>query len=189
MYTYADGMGFNFWNFVATVGAFTLAFGILLFIINAIQSIRSPKAPLDPWDARTYEWMTTNPPLTENFASIPSVHGLDEFFHRKYEEDETTGSLTKVATAEEILAEQEAHRDEHIHMPSLSYWPLVVASGFPILGLGLIFNTLLAIVGAAIIVGGIFGWAIEPPTAPDEPDIGEHHDPTGGTEKELASVG
>ncbi len=188
MYRYADGMGFNFWNLVATIGAFTLALGVLLFIINALKSIKGPKAPLDPWDARSYEWMTTSPPIAENFASIPAVHGLDEFFHRKYEEDEVTGQLTKVATAEEILADQEAHREAHIHMPSMSYWPLVVASGFPILGLGLIFNTLLAIIGAAVIVGGIFGWALEPPTAP-EADQGNDPDASGGTPKELASVG
>ena len=54
------------------------------------------------------------------------MHALDEFFHRKYEDvgEGDQHELRQVATAEEILAEQEAHADHHIHLPSPSYWPL-----------------------------------------------------------------
>ncbi len=55
-----------------------------------------------------------------------------------------------MATAEEILAEQEANADEHIHMPSPSYWPMVVAFALPIMAYGVIYHTLLIVVGAAI---------------------------------------
>ena len=65
-----------------------LAIGVLLFVINVVvthpQGRR--KAPLDPWDARSLEWMTTSPPKEHNFDVIPTVHHLDEFFHRKYED-------------------------------------------------------------------------------------------------------
>ena len=59
----------------------------------------------------------------------PTVHALDEFFHRKYEDvgEGDHHDLQQVATAEEILAEQEAHADHHIHLPSPSYWPIVLA--------------------------------------------------------------
>ena len=127
------GEGFfnlGFWNGVSSVGAFTIALGVLLFLINVFHTTRKgAKAPLDPWDARTLEWMTTSPPKEYNFDSIPEVHALDEFFHRKYEDVGEGGQheLRQVATAEEILAEQEAHADQHIHLPSPSYWPLLVA--------------------------------------------------------------
>ena len=100
---------------------------MLLFLINIVHTHRKePAAPLDPWDARTLEWMTTNPPKEHNFDALPTVHALDEFFHRKYEDvgEGDAHDLRRVATAEEILAEQEANADHHIHMPSPSYWPL-----------------------------------------------------------------
>jgi cytochrome c oxidase subunit I len=61
--------------------------------------------------------MTTSPPKEHNFDSIVTVSHLDEFFHRKYAED-ANGNMVKVATGEEILADQIAHADKHIHMPS-----------------------------------------------------------------------
>jgi len=128
------------WNLVATIGAFTLALGILTFIINVAKTARKPaNAPLDPWDARSLEWLTANPPKEHNFDVIPTVRSIDEFFHRKYAED-ANGRLEKIATAEELHAEQERHADQHIHLPSPSYWPIVLSAGLPFIGYGLIFD-------------------------------------------------
>ena len=101
------GEGFfniGFWNRISTIGAFILAIGVLMFVINIFYTHRSqPVAPLDPWDARTLEWMTTSPPKEHNFDSLPTVHALDEFFHRKYEDvgEGDQHDLRQVATAEE----------------------------------------------------------------------------------------
>ncbi len=127
--------------------------------------------------------MTTSPPKDHNFDAIPSVHSIDEFFHRKYEEDEETGQFTKIATAEEILADQEAHADAHMHMPSPSYWPMVLALGLPVVAIGLIFNHVISIVGALLIIAGAYGWAQEPSVA-DQDD----YDPPSDGSKELATV-
>lgn len=185
------GEGFfnlGFWNRVSTVGSFILAVGVLLFIINvAITIKRKQPAPLDPWDARTLEWMTTNPPREENFPVIPTIGHLDEFFHRKYAEDPETGHLTQVATAEEVMAELNAHPDEHIHMPSRSYWPIVLAFGLPVIGMGIIYNRYVAVLGAAIVLFAIFGWALEPSVAPDS-DYEPPAEGASGT-KELAPLG
>ncbi len=71
------GEGFfniGFWNLVATIGTFVLAIGILLFLINVWISRKNPPAPLDPWDARSLEWLTTSPPKPHNFDRTPTVH-------------------------------------------------------------------------------------------------------------------
>jgi cytochrome c oxidase subunit 1 len=128
--------------------------------------------------------MTRNPPKPHNFDQIPSVHSIDEFFHRKYDEDEETGKLVKVATAEEVLAEFEAHPDPHMHMPGPSYWPIVVAFGFPLMGLGIIYNHIISVVGALVVLAGIYGWTQEPSV----PDPEDEEPPSGGS-KELATVG
>jgi cytochrome c oxidase subunit 1 len=185
-----------FWNFVSSIGAFLLAFGVLLFIINVIKTSRKPRhAPLDPWDARSLEWLTTCPPKEHNFDALPTVSTLDEFFHRKYAEDPQTGELIQIATAEELLAEQEAHAEAHIHLPSPSYWPLIVALGLPVMGYGVIFERVLIIVGGAIVLLGLFGWALEPSVADEGdfgPPTGEGNGPAagdGGPSKELSTVG
>jgi cytochrome c oxidase subunit 1 len=157
-----------FWNMIASIGSFILAVGILMFLINVWVTWRNPKkAPLDPWDARSLEWMTTNPPKEHNFDVIPTVHHLDEFFHRKYEEDATTHTMRQVATAEELMAEQERNADKHIHMPSPSYWPIVLAFGLPVITFGMIYSHLISVVGGVIVLFAAYGWALESSTAPD----------------------
>ena len=157
-----------FWNMIASIGSFILAVGILMFLINVWVTWRNPtKAPLDPWDARSLEWMTTNPPKEHNFDVIPTVHHLDEFFHRKYEEDATTHTMKQVATAEELMAEQERNADKHIHMPSPSYWPIVLAFALPIITFGIIYSYLISVVGGVIVLFAAYGWALESSTAPD----------------------
>jgi len=193
MYVWTEaraGTGFfnlGFWNLVASIGAFVLAVGILLFIVNVWHTHRkAPPAPLDPWDARTLEWMTTNPPPEHNFASIPTVHALDEFFHRKYE-DVGVGDahdLRQVATAEDIIAEQEAHADRHIHLPSPSYWPIIVAVSLPLIAYGLIFHLLLSVVGVTVMVTAIAGWALEPSIAPTDDQV----PPSDGASTDVVAV-
>ena len=187
------GEGFfnlHFWNQVATWGAFTIAVGVAFFIVNVVVTARKKeRAPLDPWDARTLEWITASPPKEHNFDVIPTVHALDEFFHRKYEEVEHEDGhvkLMKVKTAEEILAEEEARADAHIHLPSPSYWPIVLAFGLPIIAYGVIYNLILSFVGAAIVLLAGFGWALEPSVAEDS----DYDPPAGGdSTKELATIG
>jgi cytochrome c oxidase subunit 1 len=167
----------GFWNRVATVGAYILAIGILLFIINVVLTAkrRIPCAE-DPWDARAMEWMTTSPPQAHNFDSIPTVHALDEFFHRKYAEDDATGEISRVADHAEVMAGLRARAEHDMHMPSPSYWPLIVALGLLVVAYGMVFQLLLAAVGGAILLYGVFGWALEPSVAPasdlDPPELG-----------------
>jgi cytochrome c oxidase subunit 1 len=184
------GEGFfnlNFWNLVSSIGAFILGIGTFLFLVNVWYSHRkNGPAPLDPWDARSLEWMTTNPPKEHNFDTIPTVHHLDEFFHRKYE-DRGVGDehdYHQVATAEELLADQEANADRHIHLPSPSYWPLVLAFGLPVMAYGVIYNIWLIVIGAAIVLAAMYGWGLEPATATD--DDYDPPAPEGGAALEVA---
>ncbi len=188
----------GFWNRVASVGAFTIATGVLLFVINVFRTARkSEKAALDPWDARTLEWMTSNPPKEHNFDAIPTVHALDEFFHRKYEEVESADGirLSRIKTAEDVHAELNANPDAHIHLPSPSYWPIVLAFALPVIAYGVIFNLTLSIIGAVILLFATFGWVLEPSVAgedeydppPPPPALPPADD--DGSPKELASVG
>jgi cytochrome c oxidase subunit 1 len=175
MHTYVDGYGFNFWNMVSTIGAFIIAVSMLIFGWNVLASWRHHKAnPVDvgpdPWDARSLEWMVPSPVPAHNFDESPTVSHLDEFWHRKYQEDEH-GKVRRVATGAEVAQRGDA---AEVHLPSPSYWPLVMALGLPLIGYGLIFNLGLAALGGLIVVIGGFGWGYEPA---DDPEA--HHGPDG----------
>ena len=55
-----------------------------------------------------------------------------------------------------------------IHMPSPSYFPLVVAAGLPCLGYAAVFTEIRWVIpGLVLLLFGIFAWGLEPPTAPE----------------------
>ncbi len=165
IYSYDEGLGWGLWNMIATVGAFTIAVGVLVFIVNVIVSLRKKEeAGADPWDGRTLEWTIPSPPPPYNFAEIPQVHALDDFWHKKYVEGERGAPVPVVAGG----ANGEEHDVGHIHMPSPSVFPLIAAIGFPLIALGFIYaganGVALIAVGAVILLFGIYGWALEPAT-------------------------
>jgi cytochrome c oxidase subunit 1 len=181
-YTYADGLGWQTLNVLATIGAFIIGLAVVTYIVNvAFSSRRGPIAPADPWDARTLEWSIPSPPPEYNFAEIPVVTHRDDFWHRKYTEDDE-GRLLRlpagaaVDTAEAVEAPEPRH---DIHMPSPSYWPMVFAFGMPWVGYGFVFkNWWLSALGGLIMFFGVYAWAVEPATEPDD-DHGSDVVPAG----------
>jgi cytochrome c oxidase subunit 1 len=188
-YTYTEGQGFNGWNLVATLGAYMLAVSILVFMWNVISSYRAHRRnPVnpgpDPWDARSLEWMVPSPTPEHNFDEVPVVEDFDEFWHRKYGHDEN-GRPVRIAATEDVVQKGDA---TDVHLPSPSYWPLVLAAGMPLVGYGLIFNLWWALPGTILVIAGIYGWVLEPSTDPSagHGDHGdEHHD---GDDSDAASL-
>ena len=87
IYTYGAGRGWEIWNFIETIGAFTIAVGMLIFIINFFVSLRKKTAnEADPWDGYTLEWKTASPPPVYNFEKIPSVRGRRPLWDEKHPE-------------------------------------------------------------------------------------------------------
>jgi cytochrome c oxidase subunit 1 len=169
IYTYSGDMGWDIWNLMSTIGAFTIALAVSVFIVNFLISLRRGKeAGADPWDGRTLEWTIPSPPPEYNFREIPRVHALDDFWHQKYKEDETGRVVPALAGGAVEPETEHAHEDSAhalgIHMPSPSFMPLIASLGFPVFATGLIYDYALVPVGAALIFIGIFGWAFEPAT-------------------------
>ncbi|MQA99424.1 MAG: cytochrome c oxidase subunit I [Actinobacteria bacterium] len=161
IYTYPENMGWDLWNLVMTVGAFVIAVGTLVFIVNAVLSRkRGEEAVADPWDGRTLEWTTPSPPPEYNFSDVPLVTHRDDFWHKKYART-PEGEPVRVFAGAEHADDDEHHHG--IHLPSPSYFPALAALGMPFLGYGTVYKILPAmIVGAAILLLGLFGWGLEP---------------------------
>jgi hypothetical protein len=136
------------------------------------------------------EWMSPNPTPEYNFAVSPEVHGLDHFWHLKYDQD-AEGRAVRKPDADEILAriEHEQLNPEHpIELPSQSYFPFLVALGFPLMFYGIIYHDALwakalILVGFVIALSALIGWGIEPLEEPHA--VGDDHE---GGELALEAV-
>ncbi|MBI1848395.1 MAG: cytochrome c oxidase subunit I [Candidatus Rokubacteria bacterium] len=152
IYTYPPGRWWDFWNLVSTVGAFGIGVGVLLFLVIAGRSLRSgTRAPADPWDGRTLEWRTSSPPPVHDFDTIPPVHGRDTFWREKH--GDSRGHRPAPAPP--------APEPHGIHLPPPSYWPVVIALGVIVAGIGALVSLAVVVMGAALTVIGAWAFALE----------------------------
>src|SRR3954469_11230458 len=191
-YTYKNGYGLNFWNMVATIGAFTIALSVLVFLLNVFSSRHKARTPgqrelADPWDARSLEWMVQSPVPAHNFDEVPIVTHLDEFWHRKYGEDEA-GRPVRIAETADVVQKG----DGVPHLPSPSYWPIVLAFSLPLIGYGIIFNLGFAAVGGVVMFVAVYGWGLEPGFEDsghgDHGGHGDDHDAPDGDHDDAAAA-
>ena len=163
IYTYSEGMGWSAWSGVSTVGAFLLAFSLLVFIHNIVTSWRKGEpAGNDPWDARTLEWSIPSPPPEYNFFEIPVVHDRDDWWSQK---------RRQVRRAVPVGGGSGYEEQHEIHMPQPSYWPIVASIGLLLGGYGLIYHVALAAVGGAITMISVYAWSFEPVNEPEDGPI------------------
>jgi cytochrome c oxidase subunit 1 len=67
---------FGDWNLVISCFGFLLGLAQLVFLYNMVVSWRyGPRAPANPWRAKTIEWQVSSPPPRFNFEQIPRVVG------------------------------------------------------------------------------------------------------------------
>jgi heme/copper-type cytochrome/quinol oxidase subunit 1 len=73
-YKFFNDSDLNAYNLIATIGAFILAAGILMTVVNAILS-REGGAPAghDAWGGDSLEWFALSPPDPHNFDVLPDV--------------------------------------------------------------------------------------------------------------------
>ena len=71
-YPEAYGGGNLFVSWMAVI----MGVAFLLFVVNMVWSLwRGPKAPANPWNARTLEWQVPSPPPEHNFPQLPEIVG------------------------------------------------------------------------------------------------------------------
>jgi cytochrome c oxidase subunit 1 len=176
-YTYADGMGWNFWNLVVSIGSVVIAVSFITFVVNVIISRNNPPAGADPWDARSVEWLTSSPPPVHNFDVVPTISDRDELWYRKYASTSDTVAPVRVpaGASDAVPNPGGAYGDKisgrsakelGIHMPDPSWFPLILSIGLPIAAYGVFYQGALMVgllaVGGIITFGAMIGWALEP---------------------------
>jgi cytochrome c oxidase subunit 1 len=125
-WVFLENQGLDLGNLISTIGAFFMAIGVIILLINIVYSyFKVEPAPQDPWDARTLEWSIPSPEPFYNFKQLPLVRGLDPLWIEKTEGD------GKMKPAEPV---------QDIHMPNSSFLPFLMTIGFTVAAFGFIYQ-------------------------------------------------
>jgi cytochrome o ubiquinol oxidase subunit 1 len=113
---------------VALVGAVIIAMGIFFTLLQFYVSVRDRNKLTDPsgdpWGGRTLEWAISSPAPFYNFAIVPQIHELDQFW-----EDKQNG-----------VAYVQPAKYEDIHMPRNTGVGVVMGAFGTVLGFALVWH-------------------------------------------------
>jgi heme/copper-type cytochrome/quinol oxidase subunit 1 len=181
VYTFADGMGWDWLNLITTLGSYVFAVGVLLFIVNVVKSYRSGAPAGDnPWDAPTLEWATSSPPPPYNFVVIPVVqsrHPLWEDRLGAHAQPSSVHAGLVLDHGRETVGTSplDAEPDIILKMPEDSFAPIILSLALLAIFLGLAVHAWsLAITGGVVAGADIVGW-LWPEAA-----LGETAEPANG---------
>jgi cytochrome c oxidase subunit I+III len=142
VYTYQAGMGWDNLNLLSTVGALTLAAGILLTLVNAVRSAQArPAGGPDPWGAGTLEWATASPPRPCQLPAHPggararsAVAGVP-----RRRADHVAG-LSAESREQLVTTVADARPGQPHAVPDATPWPFLAAVATTIFFIGSIFT-------------------------------------------------
>ncbi len=152
IYTYKAGLGWDGMNMLITVGAFILAFGILLSAINFFWSLKHGRiAGKNPWNADTLEWSTESPPEPYGSVHIPTVITRHPLWDEHEEEEDPKGE--RVLDQDRLTLSTtwlDAETLALARMPKDTILPLILAIGFFVLLIALTFMWMWLALGTVI---------------------------------------
>ena len=150
IFTYGPNEGLELGNMISTVGAFFMAIGFLIMLVNiVITTIKYEKVGNDPWGyTRTIEWALPSPPKEYNFKQLPLIRGIDSWWIEQREGK-------KELTPSEPVGD--------IHMPNPSIVPFIISFGMFVAAFGAMYQVdgyvwaiPVLLIGGAIVLGGMF---------------------------------
>lgn len=181
VWTYSEGVGLEPYNLASTLGAFVLAIGIGIVLVDLLLHFRpAGKVNVNPWNAGTLEWL----PM-DNYAvrSIPRVESREPLWDNPRLRDEVERGqhfLPGIATGVRetlVTSAIDAAPQYLLRLPGPSWLPALAGLGTAAFFLLLTVKWFIpSIIGGAIALGSIFAWLWASDPAPS----GKLYDIGGG---------
>ncbi|MBA2687857.1 MAG: cytochrome c oxidase subunit I [Gemmatimonadaceae bacterium] len=154
IYTYDAEQGWDTFNMMSSIGAYLIVMATLIFVFNFFRSKkRGEISGPNPWGAGTLEWSIPSPPPEYNFATIPNVTSR----YPLWEGNEKDAESARINSQE-----GKTSADLGIIMPYNSIKPMIVAFGMVLMFCGLLTHMAIIIIGAIIMVVGLYTWVLSP---------------------------
>jgi cytochrome c oxidase subunit I+III len=169
VYTFLPGLGWEWLNMLSTIGAFILAAGVLVFLINAIKSYTSGEIAGDnPWKAGTLEWATTSPPANYNFNVVPSVRSREPLWDEMPDDPEYQHDLADtdyerfgmLADRRETVGTSilDGVPVQRVHLPGPTIIPFLAALAVAFTFIGVIFDVIFLPIGGLVFFAVAVAW-------------------------------
>jgi cytochrome c oxidase subunit I len=158
IYTYQPEMPWGGLNLVVSLSALVLALGFLMFLVDALRSLRGGAvAPDNPWNAATLEWATTSPPPVYNFPRIPVVTSASPLWDSPDTLPVAAG--LRIDRREALITSlREADPQARESMPQNSIWPFLAAIATSIMLVWSIFSPWAVVWGSIPVAVTLIGW-------------------------------
>jgi len=169
VYTYLPESGWGTLNLIASIGAFVLAVGVLVFVINFLWAWRAGALAGDnPWAADTLEWSVSSPPPHYNFHNIPVVQGRYALWESTPDAPVVRGLSTKKREAL-VTSVLEAEPELRFDIPGPSIWPFLLSLATGVTFIAGIFTPWAFLVGAILAGTVLTGWFFADPNYDNRP--------------------
>ncbi|WP_120717561.1 cbb3-type cytochrome c oxidase subunit I [Tsuneonella amylolytica] len=180
VYTYLPDRGLDLLNLVSTVGAFVIAAGVLLFIVDLFRNFRfsAEEEAGNVYGGGTLEWLPTGLYSTR---SIPLVNSREPLWHdpglaRRVEEGRYFLPGSATGLRETLITSPINAEPQYLQiMPGPSPWPLAAAVGTALHFLSLTvqaygFSLFCGVVAIACVLRWL--WETDRPLKHEEADVG-----------------
>jgi cytochrome c oxidase subunit 1 len=103
IFEYSPAAGWTVENFISTIGAYVIALGVLITVVNVARSFkRGAIAGPDPWKANTLEWFMPSPPPENNFDVVPRVRSVEPMKDVRREIEQRTGAPQRYQAGQQL---------------------------------------------------------------------------------------
>jgi cytochrome c oxidase subunit I+III len=163
VYTYQEGLGWNVWNLLSTIGSYVVAAGVALVVLDLILHLRiKGKVNVNPWNAGTLEWLPLDSYATRSIPHITSRYPLWDQPGLREQVENGQHYLPGSATGqrETIVTSPRSARPQYVAvLPGPSWLPLIAGVGTALFFFMLTLKlTLPSILFAALTLWALYRW-------------------------------
>ncbi len=173
VWTYPQGLGWDGLNLLSTVGAFVIAAGVAVVLVDLLLHFRpAGRVDTNPWKAGTLDWLPMDDYAIRSIPRVTSREPLWETPKLREEVDRGQHYLPGVATGGRETIVTSAIDAEPQYLARLtgpSWWPLLAGVGTAAFFLALTVKlTVVVVIGGILALASIFMWLWQTDPAPSD---------------------